>query len=77
VAVGMDGAPMLGALGDHHAHDAAHGFGRAVDDRVGVAAPIGVSWQRLKAYERFVDMIDRHWDGIAAYCNPDKKSRWG
>ena len=26
-----------------------------------------LKWQRLKPYERFADMIERHWDGIAAY----------
>jgi len=25
-----------------------------------------LKWQRLGPYERFADMIDRHWDGIAA-----------
>jgi len=27
-----------------------------------------LKWQRLKPYEKFAEMIDRHWDGIAAYC---------
>lgn len=27
-------------------------------------------WQRLKPYEKFAEMIDRRWDGIAAYCPP-------
>jgi hypothetical protein len=27
-----------------------------------------LKWQRLKPYEKFAAMIDRHWDGIAAYC---------
>jgi GYD domain len=26
-----------------------------------------LKWQRLKPYEKFAEMIDRHWDGIAAY----------
>jgi hypothetical protein len=26
-------------------------------------------------YERFADMIDRHWDGIAVYCEAKPKSR--
>jgi transposase len=34
-------------------------------------------WQRLKPYERFADMIDRHWDGIAAYCRPENKVSLG
>ena len=30
-----------------------------------------LKWQRLKPYEKFAKMIDRHWDGIAAYCKPE------
>jgi len=30
-------------------------------------------WQRLKPYERFVKMIERHWAGVAAYCKPENK----
>ena len=36
-----------------------------------------LKWQRLKPYERFADMIDRHWDGIAAYCKPENKVSLG
>jgi transposase len=36
-----------------------------------------LKWQRLKPYERFADMIDRHWDGIAAYCQPENKVSLG
>jgi hypothetical protein len=32
-----------------------------------------LKWQRLKPYEKFAQMIDRHWDGIAAYCKPENK----
>ena len=32
-----------------------------------------LKWQRLKPYEEFARMIDRHWDGIAAYCKPENK----
>ena len=32
-----------------------------------------LKWQRLKPYEQFARMIDRHWDGIAAYCQPQNK----
>ncbi len=28
-------------------------------------------------YEKFADMIDRHWDGIAAYCKPENKVSLG
>lgn len=32
-----------------------------------------LKWQRLKPFEKFADMIDRHWEGIAAYCKPENK----
>ena len=32
-----------------------------------------LKWQRLKPYEKFAEMIDRHWDGIAAFCKPENK----
>jgi transposase len=30
-------------------------------------------WQRLKPYEEFARLIERHWDGIAAFCKPENK----
>ena len=36
-----------------------------------------LKWQRLKPYEEFAEMIDRHWDGIAAYCKPENKVSLG
>jgi transposase len=36
-----------------------------------------LKWQRLKPYERFADMIERHWDGIAAYCKLENKVSLG
>jgi transposase len=36
-----------------------------------------LKWQRLKPYESFANMIDRHWDGIAAYCVPENKVSLG
>lgn len=36
-----------------------------------------LKWQRLKPYEEFAGMIDRHWDGIAAYCKPENKVALG
>jgi transposase len=36
-----------------------------------------LKWQRLKPYEKFARMIDRHWDGIAAYCQPRNKVALG
>jgi transposase len=34
-------------------------------------------WQRLKPYEKFAEMVERHWDGIAAYCKPENKVALG
>jgi len=36
-----------------------------------------LKWQRLRPYEKFAQMIDRHWDGIAAYCRPENKVSLG
>ena len=36
-----------------------------------------LKWQRLKPYEKFAKMIDRHWDGIAACCKPENKAPLG
>jgi transposase len=36
-----------------------------------------LKWQRLEPYENFAEMIDRHWDGIAAYCKPENKVSLG
>jgi transposase len=36
-----------------------------------------LKWQRLKPYVQFAEMIDRHWDGIAAYCKPENKVSLG
>ena len=36
-----------------------------------------LKWQRLRPYEHFAAMIDRHWDGIAAYCRPENKVALG
>jgi transposase len=36
-----------------------------------------LKWQRLKPFEEFAALIERHWDGIAAYCQPDNKVALG
>jgi len=36
-----------------------------------------LKWQRLKPYEEFAALIERHWDGIAAYCAPENKVSLG
>lgn len=36
-----------------------------------------LKWQRLKPYDEFAVLIERHWDGIAAYSNPANKVSLG
>ncbi len=36
-----------------------------------------LKWQRLKPFEDFAEMIERHWDGIAAYAKPENKVSLG
>lgn len=36
-----------------------------------------LKWQRLKPFEQFAAMIDRHWDGIVSYCHPENKVSLG
>ena len=34
-------------------------------------------WQRLAPYKKFAEMSENHWDGIAAYCQPENKVALG
>lgn len=34
-------------------------------------------WQRLEPFEKFAELIERHWDGIAACCQPENKVALG
>jgi len=36
-----------------------------------------LKWQRLKPFEEFAALIERHWDGIISYCHPDNKVSLG
>jgi transposase len=36
-----------------------------------------LKWQRFEPYKKFAEMIERHWDGIAAYCKADNKDSLG
>jgi transposase len=36
-----------------------------------------LKWQRLKPFEKFAAMIDKHWYGIASYCHPNNKVKLG
>jgi transposase len=34
-------------------------------------------WQRLAPFEKFARMVESHWPGIAAYCEPENKVALG
>ena len=36
-----------------------------------------LKWQRLKPFEKFAQMIERHWNGIAAYCRSEHRISLG
>jgi transposase len=36
-----------------------------------------LKWQKLEPYEKFAKMIERHWDGVAAYSRPENKVSLG
>jgi len=36
-----------------------------------------LQWQRLKPFEEFAAMVERNWDGIAAYCESEEKISLG
>jgi transposase len=36
-----------------------------------------LKWQKLKSYEKFTELIESHWDGIAAYSKPENKVSLG
>ena len=36
-----------------------------------------LKWQRLEPYVKFAEMIEHHWEGIAAYCKPENKVSLG
>lgn len=36
-----------------------------------------LKWQRLKPFEEFAELIERHWGGIAAYAKPENKVSLG
>ncbi len=36
-----------------------------------------LQWSRLKPFQKFAKMVERHWDDIASYCHPDNKVSLG
>lgn len=38
---------------------------------------IQLKWSRLEPYRKFAELVERHWDGIISYCQPDHKVSLG
>ena len=36
-----------------------------------------LKWQRLEPYQKFAELIESHWEGIASYCHPENKVSLG
>lgn len=36
-----------------------------------------LKWSRLEPYQRFAELVERHWEGIISYCRPDHKVSLG
>lgn len=36
-----------------------------------------LKWQKLEPYEKFAELIEKHWEGIAAYSKPENKVSLG
>ena len=36
-----------------------------------------LKWQRLKPFEEFADLVDRHWEGVVMYCTSETKVALG
>jgi transposase len=36
-----------------------------------------LKWQRIKPFEKFAAMIEKHWDGIISHCHPENKVKLG
>lgn len=34
-------------------------------------------WSRLQPFQKFVELVERHWEGIISYCHPDHKVSLG
>ena len=38
---------------------------------------VQLKWSRLKPFQKFVGLVERHWNGIISYCHPDHKVSLG
>jgi transposase len=36
-----------------------------------------LQWQRLPSYQKFATMVEKHWEGIVAYCDTNNKVALG
>ena len=36
-----------------------------------------LKWQRIKPFEKFAEMIEKHWEGIASHCRIENKVKLG
>jgi transposase len=36
-----------------------------------------LKWQRLPSYQKFATMVEKHWEGIVAYCDTNNKVALG
>jgi len=36
-----------------------------------------LKWSRLEPYQKFTEMVERHWEGIVSYCRPNHKVSLG
>lgn len=36
-----------------------------------------LKWSRLEPYQKFTELVERHWEGIISYCHPDHKVSLG
>jgi transposase len=36
-----------------------------------------LKWSRLEPYQKFIELVERHWEGIISYCRPDHKVSLG
>ena len=36
-----------------------------------------LKWSRLKPFQKFVELVERHWGGVISYCRPDHKVSLG
>ena len=59
----------FGQLWDYRTERGARAFFERWKDRL--------KWQRLEPYQKFAELIESHWEGIASYCHPENKVSLG